>query len=266
MKTVQRSLIILTVLLVTIAAPVTGARAQSQIEPKAMDALQKMAQYLSNSQRFSVNIRDGYDVVQDSGQKIEFDETRNIVLSRPDHLRIDVERSNGQKGSVFFDGNYINVSLASDNTYAITEKKGNVDQAVKYAVGELGVRMPLALMLLSTLSSELKNRVVAADYVDSTTMMGVPCDHIAVQTGEGTDFQVWIAQGDQPLPRRIVITYTDEKGQPQFWADLSNWNLSPEVSENLFTFTPPNGAERVQFLAQIRSSAAIRESEKGDKE
>jgi hypothetical protein len=57
----------------------------------------------------------------------------------------------------------------------------------------------------------------------------VPCDHLAVRTAGGVDFQVWIAQGDEPLPRRIVITYKDENGQPQFWADFSNWNLAPEL-------------------------------------
>ena len=45
-----------------------------------------------------MTIRDGYDVVQESGQKIEFGELRNVTVSRPDRLRIEVERSDGQKG------------------------------------------------------------------------------------------------------------------------------------------------------------------------
>jgi hypothetical protein len=83
----------------------------------------------------------------------------------------------------------------------------------------------------------------------------VPCDHLAARTPQGVDFQVWIAQGDQPVPRRIVITYRGETGQPQFWADLSDWNLAPDVSDSLFAFTPPNGAERIQFLAEVRNVA-----------
>jgi hypothetical protein len=261
MKITQRSLIIFVVLLVAVAAPVTGARAQSQIEPKAMDALQKMAKYLGSTKQFSVAIRDGYDVVQKAGQKVEFGETRKIIVSRPDDLRIDVEKSNGKNGSVFFNGKNIEVYLAGDNSYAMTEKEGSVDQAIKYAVGELGVQMPLALMLMSTLPSELQRRVVAADYVESTNIMGVPCDHIAARTAEGTDFQVWIEQGDSPLPRRIVITYYKDKGQPQFWADLNDWNLSPDITDATFAFTPPSDAERIQFLALVRGS----ESRKGDK-
>jgi hypothetical protein len=62
-----------------------------------------------------------------------------------------------------------------------------------------------------------------------------------------------------------VITYKDENGQPQFWADLSNWNLAPDVSDALFAFTPPNGAERIQFLAEGRSAAATATPKKGGK-
>jgi hypothetical protein len=265
MKIVRWSLFIFIVVLAATAAPVMGAQAQSQIDPQAMATLQKMAQYLASAQSFSVNIRDGYDVVQDWGQKIEFGETRKVTLKRPDRLRIDVERSNGHRGSVFFDGKYISIHLAGENTYAITGREGDVDQAIKYAVGELGVTMPMAVMFLSTLPDELKNRVIAANFVESTTLMDVPCDHIAAQTGEGVDFQVWIAQGDQPLPRRIVITYFEEEGQPQFWADLGNWNLSPVISNDFFLFTPPSGAERIQFMAQIGRSASIFEPEKGGK-
>jgi hypothetical protein len=93
--------------------------------------------------------------------------------------------------------------------------------------------------------------------------MDVPCDHLAVRTSKGVDFQVWVAQGSEPLPRRIVITYQEEPGQPQFWADLSDWNLSPEISDTLFTFTPPAGADRIQFLAEV-GGATVTSTPKGD--
>ena len=120
------------------------------------------------------------------------------------------------------------------------------------------------MMLLSTLPSELDSRIASVDYVEKTTIGDEPCDHLAVQLNNGVDFQVWIAQGDQPLPKRIVITYKEEKGQPQFWADLSDWNLAPDISDALFTFTPPNGAERIQFQNQVHN-AIITKAKAGSK-
>jgi hypothetical protein len=235
----------------------------SSSEQRAMAILKNMSEYLAKAERFSVTIRDGYDAIQESGQKIEYGEVRKVTVSRPDRLRFEIERSDGEKALVIFDGKEITVYTANKNAYATVSKPGTLDQAIKYAVDDLKVRVPLALMLVSTLPSELHKLVVSADYVETTTITDVPCDHVAARTSTGVDFQVWVAQGNEPLPRRIVITYKDETGQPQFWADLSNWNLAPEISDALFTFTPPAGADRIQFLAEVGNAAATATPKKG---
>jgi hypothetical protein len=253
--------------LMTMMVQVLGAQEQnstpSASEQRAMSVLKNMSQYLAQAQNFSVTIRDGYDAVQQSGQKVEFGEVRKVTVSRPDRLRIDVERSDGEKSLVVFNGKELTVYTPKENVYASVSRQGTVDQVIKYAVDDLKIRVPLAVMLLSSLPSELDNLVVSADYVETTTITDGPCDHVAARTNRGVDFQVWVAQGSQPLPRRIVITYKDEPGQPQFWADLSNWNLAPEISDALFAFTPPNGADRVEFLAEIGNASGNATPQKG---
>ena len=253
---------ILPAALLTAAEPSPSPPAQQD----GMPALEKMAQFLAKTQNFSVTIREGYDVVQDSGQKIEFGAIRKLLVNRPDHLRIDVEKSGGEKNLIIFDGKAISVYNENQKIYATAPKEGTLDDAIRYAVSGLGLKVPLAMMLLSALPDEIQARVVEAEYVETATIDGLPCDHIAARNSQGVDFQVWIAQGDEPLPRRIVITYTDENGQPQFWADLTGWNLSPEISASSFQFTPPEGAEKVQFLSQIQNFAPAAHSKKGSKQ
>jgi hypothetical protein len=196
-----------------------------------MPVLKNMSEYLAHVDRFSVTIRDGYDTVQESGQEIEFSELRIVTVGHPDRLCIEVERSDGQKDLVIFDGMDMTIFTANHSIYATTSRQGTLNQAIKYALDDLKIRMPLALMFLSTLPGELDNLGVSADYVEKTTITDVACDHLAVRTAGGVDFQVWVAQGGEPLPRRIVITYKDQNGQPQFCADLFNWNLAPDVSD-----------------------------------
>jgi hypothetical protein len=235
----------------------------SASEQRAMTILKNMGEYLARAQHFSVTIRDGYDAVQESGQKIEFGEVRKVTVSRPDRLRIEVERSDGKKGLVIFNGQDLTVYTAKNNFYATVSKPGNLDELIKYAMDDLKIRVPLAMLLLSALPSQLDDLVVSADYVETTTITDVPCDHVAAETSRGVDFQAWIAQGSEPLPRRIVITYKEEPGQPQFWADFSNWNLAPEFSDALFTFTPPEGAERIEFLTAVSNAAPTASPKKG---
>jgi multidrug resistance efflux pump len=66
------------------------------MDSEALDALNRMAGTLAQAQGFSVTIRAGYDIVQDTGQKITFGERRRFTLSRPDRLRIEVEESDGR--------------------------------------------------------------------------------------------------------------------------------------------------------------------------
>jgi hypothetical protein len=251
----------------SIVAPILAAQesnsAPSASEQRAMTVLKNMSDYLAHVDRFSVTIRDGYDAVQQSGQKIEYGEVRKVTVNRPNRLRFEVERSDGEKGLVIFNGQDLTVYAPKKNFYATVSKPGTLDEVIKYAINDLKIRVPLGVLLLSAFPSELDNLVVSADYVETTTIMDVPCDHIAAQTSRGVDFQAWIAQGSEPLPRRIVITYKEETGEPQFWADLSNWNLAPEVSDALFTFTPPDGAEQIQFLTAVSNAAPAASPKKG---
>src|SRR4051812_41869181 len=67
------------------------------MDNEALGALNRMAGTLSQAQGFSVTIRAGYDIVQDTGQKITFGERRRVTLSRPDRLRVEVEESDGKR-------------------------------------------------------------------------------------------------------------------------------------------------------------------------
>jgi hypothetical protein len=83
---------------------------------------------------------------------------------------------------------------------------------------------------------------------------GVKCDHYAFHQAD-VDWQVWIEQGPQPLPRKLVITTTTEKTQPQHVAVLT-WDLAPRLDESLFAFRPPATAQRIEF-AVAREQAGV---------
>ena len=235
--------------------------ANPELEEQAMAVVKRMTEFVTQAQRFSVTVDSGFDVVQDSGQKIEFGETRQIVLRRPDRVRIDATKRNGSKSGMFFDGKDIAVFNTKENVYATVTRPGTVDEAIAYFLNDLDMRMPLAELLSSQLAKMLPEQVRAAAYVEPSQIAGVPCDHLALR-GDQADLQLWVAQGAQPLPRRLVITYTREDGRPQFWAQFSEWNLAPEVPDALFVFTPPAGAAKIAFALQQRIQPGAAE-EKG---
>src|SRR3954462_12581949 len=76
--------------------PATEAKtSQPAADEQATLMMKRMAEFLSKAQRFSTTVEIGFDVVQDSGQKIEFGETRKINIRRPDHVHIDNTKRDG---------------------------------------------------------------------------------------------------------------------------------------------------------------------------
>jgi hypothetical protein len=253
----------LTVLLAALCMGfVAAARAETQavvtpapVSSEAKAILMRMAEFMAKTRSYSVNVRDSYDAYQESGQKIEFNEMRKIAVVRPDRLRVEVEESNGIKHLVTFDGKDLTMATPSLNVYAQTQGPRTIDEAVVYFVRDLGMKLPFAVLFLTTAPKELEQRTRSLDYIEKTNILGTPAHHLAGRT-ESVDYQVWIADGDRPLPLRLVLTYTKERGQPQFRAQFSDWNLTPNVPASTFAFTPSPEMHRITFLAQLPKSAA----------
>jgi hypothetical protein len=246
----------LAVVLVLGAAPAlafgdTPRIAAAEQDPEARAILFKMANFLAQAPAFSVTMRSGYDAIQADGQRIEFGEQRRLLFRRPDRFRVEVERGDGDRGLVLFDGKGITAFRAEDNVYARVEKPGTVDDAMVYMVRDLQMTLPMARMFLTGFPQDLEKLISSIRYVEENFLFDVPTDHLAVRSAE-VDLQVWIAQGDQPLPRRVVITYRNAPGQPQFRADFSDWDLSPKLAADSFVFTAPAGAEQIPLLAPVR--------------
>lgn len=253
--------------LMILTAPVAWAQKQSQEESElsrvspissqivkeqatAKDTLTRMAEFLAKAQKYSVNIKSSYEVLQESGQKIEFGENRKVIVNRPNGLHIEAEHSDGERHLVLYDGRQITVFTPAESVYAQATKIGGIDEAVMYFLRDLGMRLPLALLLTTRLPEELDRRTQTLDYVEETVIDGKPVHHLAGRT-ETVDYQVWITEGAKPLPLQIVLTYKNIEGQPDYRAKFSDWNLDPKVKNTLFTFTPPKEARKIAFVAQL---------------
>lgn len=233
------------------AADIAGVQEQAPAPNAAEVLLLAMADTLGQARAFSVHMRTGYDAVQPTGQKIEYVESRDVLVRRPDKLRIDSTSSEGDKDLLVFDGKGLTVSTPKEKVYAQADKPGTLDEAVRYYRRDLGMRLPLAAMLLTTLRGELERRMESADYVETAAMCDGKYDHVAA-VGHDIDMQVWIARKGPPLPKRIVLTYKHATGEPQFWADFSDWDLSPWAWNSKFEFHPPKDTRRIAFLPQLR--------------
>jgi hypothetical protein len=244
--------IVLLCMMAAVASAGAGDTPAPTVSENPQPYFDRMANFLANARQFQTNVRMGYEVVQESGQKIEFSEQRQITIARPDRFRVEILKSGGEKGLVLFDGHTITAYSETQQVYAEAKKPGSLDVALVYFLRDLKMRMPLALMFSGNFPEEMDKRIEELALVEVSTISDKACVHLAGRTGQ-VDFQVWVPQKGNPLPRRVVITYRDEEGQPNFWADFVDWNLAPSISRQDFTFKPPAGAERIPFLVETET-------------
>ena len=232
--------------------------AASRVDPHATEIVQKMAERIVAADRLSLGGEIAWDVVQADGQTLEFGATREVVLQRPDHLRVDIALREGGKRRLLYDGKQIVLEDLEHNVYATDPRTGPVDDMAAFVANRLGIPVALSEFLSPDLPKLLAERLASASYVGESTIDGVRCDHVALRN-DVVGMQLWVGQDDS-LPRRITITYEHEKGSPQFRARLTGWDLSPQVTDATFAFDPPKDAEKIAFAP--RPTAGKKEGSK----
>jgi hypothetical protein len=226
-----------------------SAAAQAQpagISPEAQRLLKASTDFLASQQKFSVDTRNTLEIVLKSGQKIEFNHTARQSVQRPNKLR--AERTGDLVHQVFiYDGKSLTLHNPKDKAYAQVAAPETLEAMLDFARTKLDIVAPAGDLVYKNAYDILMDGVTDGFVVGKAVIEGVLCDHLAFRAPQ-VDLQVWIQQGAQPLPRRLVLTTRDLPNAPQFAVTVTRWNLKPAFDAQTFAFRPPADAKKVDFL------------------
>jgi hypothetical protein len=217
-----------------------------KVDPAATQILQKMTDYLGSLKQFSVHTQTTLEDLLESGHRVDFDISANVIISRPNKLH--AERKGDLIDQVFYyDGKALTLHNPSDKVYATETAPGTIEELLDFARESLGITVPVADLVYRNAFPLLMQDVNFAKVVGKAVIGGVKCDHL-VFSRPGVDFQVWVADGGQPLPIKYVVTDTGTPELLSVTTVMSNWNVDPTVADSRFTFEPPQGAKRIDFM------------------
>jgi hypothetical protein len=235
------------------------AEARAEDLKEVLAELKRSSDFLAAQKSFRLDSHLGFDVVQSNGQKLEFGGLRKITVRRPDRVKVEAESRDGTTTTLFFDGEVISIDLADENAYVSVEKPGSLDSAIDYLVDDLGVPAPFADLIYSDFFSGIVDRIESGFIVGESAIGKCECLHLAFSL-ENIDVQMWIEDSDRPLPYRVVITYKQAEGSPQFWGQFLNWDLSADTPDSLFAYSPPEGAELIPIAVAAREAREASEA------
>jgi hypothetical protein len=216
-----------------------------EIEPKALEVLKQMCDYLKNLQQFSVQAEVTEDVLLTSGQRIQYARSVEASVRRPDRFRAESVGDTDDR-QLIYDGKTITLLDRGKNFYTTIAAPPEIDAALEHATQAFNLRAPLADLIYTKAYEYLTEGVVSGFYVGLSKVQGVPCHHLAFKQKD-IDWQIWIENSSTPVPRKFLITDKTAQGL-QFTAVLTKWNTSPQFEEGLFTFVAPEKAEKIDIL------------------
>lgn len=226
------------------------------IAPEALKLLKASTDFLADQKQFSLDTSSTIEVVLPSGQKIQFDHTSTQSVRRPDGLR--AERTGDLVDQVFYyDGKSLTLHNPGQRYYASIDAPDTLDAMLDFAREKLDIVAPAADLLFTDAFEILTEDVVSGFVVGKAVVEGVRCDHLAFRAPH-VDWQIWIEEGDRPLPRKLVITTRDMVNAPQFSVVMTGWNLSPNLTDSTFAFTPPDGVVQVEFIIRDAGESRTR--------
>ncbi len=235
------------------AGPVANEQAGTEQAAGGQDAsaenakglLKAMSDYIAKQNSISLGYDSVFEVVSDDQQKLQIAMSGTVDLSRPDKLRT-TRKTGFSDTETVYDGKTLTFFGKGKNAYMQAEVTGTVDSVLDQLRDKFHRQLPGADLLGSNVYDALMADVTDVKDLGSGIIDGKECDHLAVRAKD-TDWQIWIAQGDQPYPCRYVITSKGVDQAPQFSMTIRDWKASAGASSADYSFKPPAGATKMDI-------------------
>lgn len=229
----------------------TSTVSRGRVDGEAVRQLNEMSAYLRTLTRFEVSTTTALEqAVDDTGAKATVTGTATYRVRRPDGFYVEVS-SDRQKRQFWYDGKTFTVFAPAKNFYAQVPAPPTIKDTLDAAYADFGIALPLADLFYWGVDDLPADALKSAGKIGGTVVInGVNTDHY-IFSGADLSWQIWIQQGDKPLPRKVIITTLDDPARPSYSADLT-WKVAPApaFTPASFTFKPPAAARPIG-LAKI---------------
>lgn len=250
-RTSSRRILTLAAVISLAAAGYTVTRAANLPKPAisedASAALARMGMTLQ-AKEFSFQARTIRVYSDRGGELLHIAHQFKVTVRRPDRLLVDGTGDDGPR-KLIYDGKTAVLVLNDGRQYASIPVPDTIEGMMQVVMGHFGVDFPLADFLMNSPDKAFLTGVTAGRQVDMVTIDGVPCRHLVFSQPPGIELELWLEDNDRSLPRRLIVTYRSLPGEPNFVAEMSDWNFTTHPSDVEFEFKPPEGAERLTLGA-----------------
>jgi hypothetical protein len=207
--------------------------------------LKEAGAYIGSANEFTFHAEITFDHVLPSGQKLQFAAAEEVVLERPGRLYVEW---NGDLGArqFWYDGKSVTLYDPAQTFYASEAAPPEIDAMLAQLLPQLNFVPPVADFLYRDPYKTVRGNIQYGFDLGQSNVNNRTCRTLAF-VEKDIDWQIWIENGPQLTPCKLVITYKNQPSQPQFTAVFSDWDFAPRIAEPVFTPELPPGTQKIPF-------------------
>ena len=228
------------------AAPAPAANTPPPAVAEPADRLIKeMGAYIGSANEFIFHADVTFDHMLPSGQKLQFSAAEEVVLQRPGRVYVEWNSDLGAR-QFWYDAKTVTLYDPATPFYASESAPPEIDSMLEQLLPKLDFVPPLADLLYRDPYKTVRGNIQYGFDLGQNDVNGRSCRTLAF-VEKDIDWQIWIENGPQPTPCKLVITYKNQPSQPQFTAVFSDWDFAPRIDEAVFRPELPPGTQKIPF-------------------
>jgi len=215
------------------------------IDPRVAEIVQNMSYFLGSKDEYTFKAEVMFDQLVNSNRKIQYSAEEKVYLKKKGNMTIEyVSDLGGYK--LWFDSGQITVLELPTNLYSTATLPATIDQALIALKDKHNFTPALSDFLFINTFRALTQNVISGSYFGTSKVFGVRCDHLAF-VEQDIDWQLWVEVGKRKIPRKLVITYKELPGQPQFIAIMRDWVIDKPITGFAFQADIPKVSQKTEM-------------------
>ncbi|MBP1838214.1 DUF2092 domain-containing protein [Formosa algae] len=169
----------------------------------------------------------------------------DVKMVGPDKLSVK-QHSKDKHSAYYYNGEVITYYSFSENNYITVDAPDNIIDMIDFMHDNFSMDFPAADFFYPTFTDDIIENFDTITYIGLDLLGGEECNLTQIEN-ENVIVKIWISDEAHTLPKQFEITYK-KKDNLKFQATFSDWQLSPELNDDIFDFTPPASARLISVL------------------
>jgi hypothetical protein len=214
--------------------------------------IKAMSDRLAAATAISLTTSEEIEHVNRSGESRVDRLTREVKLRRPDRLYFKVTGS--RDFEAFYEGERLTLVSHGEKVFGEFKTPPTVDDTIDVLGERYGIAVPIGDLLTGNAHRALMSSQTTGGWIGRDTIDGTICSRLEWRH-PNVDWDIWIPESGDPLPRKLHIVYKVRRGRPDSTIVFRDWNLNAAVTDATFARQVPADYEGIAVIQ--RASAVL---------